>query len=68
MMIPKEIAPAVKPYASIAFLDTETLSQVDYIQDPRGTDVKTLTGITFYENKLYLGSLHNNYIGVYSLV
>jgi hypothetical protein len=68
MMVPKELAPKVKPYAGIAILDPETLSQVALIQDPRGTDVKTMTGITFHENKLYLGSLHNDYIGVYSLV
>jgi hypothetical protein len=68
LMIPKQLVPKVMPYAGIMILDPETRSQVALIQDPRGTDVATLTGITFHENKLYLGSLHNDYIGVYSLM
>ena len=67
MMLPPNLAPKVKPYASIVTIDAETLQQVSYVQDPRGSDIKTMTGITFHENKLYLGSLHNDYIAVYNL-
>lgn len=67
MMMPKKLIPAARPYASIAILDPNTNTLVDLLQDPRGKDVKTMTGITFYGGKLYLGSLYNDYIGVYSL-
>lgn len=67
MMVPKKLVPEVKPFASITILDAETLSQVGFLQDPHGTDIKTMTGITFHENRLYLGSLRNDYIAVYNL-
>ena len=36
------------------------------LQDPTGTDIAALTGVTVHDNKLYLGSLHNDFIGVYT--
>lgn len=67
MTLPKRLLPNTKPYSCVAILDPDTNSLVDLLQDPRGKDLTTMTGITFYKNKLYLGSLHNDYIGVYSL-
>ncbi len=67
MIVPKKIAPRLRPYASIIILDPETSSYVGIIQDPTGKDLSTMTGITFYHGKLYLGSLHHNYIGVYGI-
>ena len=67
MMIPKKFLPKTKPYAAIAVLDPDESRYVGAIQDPWGTDVSTLTGITFHQGNLYLGSLHNDYIAVYDL-
>eukprot|EP00934_Nitzschia_sp_Nitz4_P004608 Nitzschia sp. Nitz4//scaffold9_size221794//91527//93025//NITZ4_001345-RA/size221794-snap-gene-0.99-mRNA-1//1//CDS//3329560998//4598//frame0 len=67
MLIPKQLAPKPELFASIEILDPETLQYVGLIQDPYGKDISKLTGITLHDNKIYLGSLHNNYVGVYDL-
>lgn len=67
MLIPKKLSPSLKSYASIVVLDPDALSYVEIIQDPTGKDLSSMTGITFHHGRLYLGSLHQNYIGVYSL-
>ena len=71
MVIPKRLSPRAKPYASIVILDparsSTSGSYQGIVQDPTGKDVATLTGITFHEGKLYLGTLHRDYIGVYSV-
>ena len=41
--------------------------QTRLLQDPHGEDIGMLTGVTLWDEKLYLGSLHNDYIGVYDL-
>ena len=42
--------------------------QTRLLQDPRGEDIGImLTGVTLWDEKQYLGSLHNDYIGVYDL-
>ena len=43
------------------------MAKLDSLQDPRGEDIGMLTGVTLWDEKLYLGSLHNDYIGVYDL-
>lgn len=43
----------------------EVISRV--VQDPEGVDLRTITGVTENKGRLYLGSLHNNFIGVYAL-
>ena len=67
--LPKRLAPPIKPYGGVAVFDPEIeqASPVTFIQDPDGNDVGMITGITVHDNKLYLGSLKNNYIGVYHL-
>jgi len=68
LMIPKKLAPATKPYSAIMIVDPEDGNKpVQLIQDPTGKDTSMLTGVTIHDNKLYLGSLHNSYIGVYDL-
>jgi hypothetical protein len=37
------------------------------LQDPGGEVVTMITAVTEYNGKLYLGSLHNDYVGVYTL-
>jgi hypothetical protein len=67
MLIPKEFAPHVRPYGGITVVDGATGTFIQSIEDPSGKDIDKITGVTVHNNKLYLGSLENNYIGVYSL-
>lgn len=70
MMLPRELLPKTKPYGGIMVVDpakSGPTSVVKLLQDPRGQDIAHLTGVTVHDNKLYLGSLHNNFIGVYDL-
>lgn len=67
LSLPKSMAPPVKPYGGIAVFDPEGTGSVDFIQDPKGTDIAMLTGVTVHDNKLFLGSLKNDYITVYNL-
>ncbi|GFH43901.1 hypothetical protein CTEN210_00375 [Chaetoceros tenuissimus] len=68
LMIPKSLAPPTEPYtAFIEFEidnDKEVISRV--VQDPEGVDLRTINGVTENKGRLYLGSLHNNFIGVYT--
>lgn len=66
LLLPRWLAPKVKKYGGIVEFDPEH-NHVKYIQDPTGKDIAMLTGVTYYNGKLYLGSLQNQYIGVYSL-
>lgn len=71
MIVPKTFSPRPKPYASIVLLDPSSPSTsgsyVGIVQDPTGKDLATMTGITFHQGKLYLGSIHRDYIGVYTV-
>jgi hypothetical protein len=66
MLLPPALAPKPKPYGGLYEFDAET-GNLTVIQDPTGQDIGMLTGVTVHDNKLYLGSLRNDYIGVYSL-
>ena len=66
LALPKSLAPPTKSYGGVAMFDPEG-RDVTFIQDPMGTDVSFLTGVTVHDNKLYLGTLKNNFIAVYSL-
>jgi hypothetical protein len=70
LMLPKSLIPKTKPYGGILAVDPEKTgsdSVVNLFQDPRGKDIAHLTGVTVHNNKLYLGSLVNNFVGVYDL-
>ena len=56
-------------YTGILVVDPVSGEQQDFIQDPSGQDISLLTGVTVSpkQDKLYLGSLHNDYVGVYLL-
>jgi hypothetical protein len=66
LLLPKRLAPKTVQFGAILELDPET-KEFRYIQDPTGQDVTLITGVTKHQNKLYLGSLSNNYIAVYDL-
>lgn len=67
MTVPKALMPKPKPYGGVIEVDPIS-GEFRYIQDPYGSDIGSLTGVTVWENKLYLGSLYNKYVGVYDLV
>jgi len=72
--IPRTIMPKTEPYGGILILDPEASATdgdasnpavLRLIQDPTGKDISHLTGITFQDKKFYLGSLKNDFVGVY---
>lgn len=68
LSLPKSMAPPIQLYGGVAVFDPESENgSIHYIQDPKGKDVGMLTGVTVHDNKLYLGSLKNDYIAVYHL-
>jgi len=71
MMIPKRFLPKVVPYGGIVEIspgDSTSCGQITrIIQDPTGKDIGMITGVTVHQEKLYLGSIQNNFIGVYDL-
>jgi len=71
MMIPRTWAPSLEVYGAAAEIhpgDENTPARITRIfQDPDGRDMSMITGVTEHEDKLYLGSLHNNFVGVVSL-
>jgi hypothetical protein len=68
MIMPKWLTPKAKPYGGVIVVDPESSSYVELIQDPHGAEISQLTGVTVHDNKLYLGSLHNDFLGVYDLL
>lgn len=66
MMLPKRMAPKIKPYGGVIEVDPVT-KELQYFQDPNAEDIGMIAGVTVWDNKLYLGSLKNNYVGVYDL-
>lgn len=74
--MPRTIVPKTEPYGGILMLDPEASATDGHasnravlrlIQDPTGKDITHLTGITVQEKKLYLGSLKNDFVGVYDI-
>jgi hypothetical protein len=66
-MLPKEWLPKMKPYGGITIVDAATSRYVGLVQDPSGEDIAHITGVTVHDNKIFLGSLKNDFIGVYDL-
>lgn len=66
MMLPKWLAPKPTEYGCIVEVDMLT-GETRTFQDPDATDMEFLTGVTVHNNKLYLGSLHSDLVGIYSL-
>lgn len=64
MALPKSLAPPVKKFGGIIEYDLTDGSHRK-ILDPKGDTISMLTGVTLQNGKLYLGSLQNDYIGVF---
>lgn len=71
LMMPRNWTPHTEPYGAVAEIhpgDENVPARILRImQDPDGRDVRMITGVTEHGGKLYLGSLHNNCVGVVSL-
>jgi hypothetical protein len=68
LIMPPFLAPKTVPFGGVVVVDPKTSSFIELLQDPDGTDIRSLTGVTVHDNKLFLGSLHgNDFIGVYDL-
>lgn len=64
--LPKSLAPKPPEYGCVVEIDMET-GAIRTLQDPDGTDLEFITGVTAHDNKLYLGSLHRDVVGIYDL-
>lgn len=69
MVLPRRLAPDAKPYGGVAIIDPGDGQNVPSVrqiyQDPNGRDISTITAVTIgLDGKAYLGSLHNNFVGV----
>jgi len=72
MMLPKWATPKPVKYGGIVEISYDGTERGQryaqrVIQDPEGEVFSMITGVTEHEGKLYLGSLKNEYIGVYDL-
>jgi hypothetical protein len=71
LMLPRNATPAAEPFGGFAEIDpgasNSPASIIRVFQDPDGRDIDFITGVTEFGGKVYLGSLHGNFIGVYDL-
>ncbi len=67
MMLPRSLAPPAQPFGGVVEIDASSGKTRRFLQDPTAKDIGMLTGVTINDNRLYLGSLENNFIGVYDL-
>jgi Strictosidine synthase len=66
MILPRTITPEIASFGGLIEVNPKT-SEYRFLLDPTGQDLRFLTGVTHYQGKLYLGSLENDFIGVYDL-
>ena len=64
MILPRTWIPAGRPYGGVAIIHAGDGQDKYIFQDPNGGDITAITGVTERDGKLYLGSLHNDFIGV----
>jgi hypothetical protein len=71
LMLPRNATPDAKPYGGFAEMnpgnEQSSPGIIRVFQDPDGADVDFVTGVTAHAGNVYLGSLHNDFIGIYSL-
>ena len=71
LLLPRNATPDAEPYGGFAEIDPGNdgtpASVLRVFQDPDGRHIDFITGVTEYDGKVYLGSLHGNFVGVYSL-
>ena len=71
LMLPRNATPDAEHYGGFAEIypgSTHSHARILRVfQDPDGSDIDFITGVTEFDGKVYLGSLHNDYVGVYDL-
>jgi hypothetical protein len=71
LMLPRNATPSSQPYGGFAEIDPGNKGSspgiLRILQDPNGQDIDFITGVTVFDGKVYLGSLHGNFVGVYAL-
>ena len=67
MMLPRSLAPEPKRIGCVVEVDPAKGKLLNVFLDPKGDDIADLHGVTVNNQKLYLGSLYNDYVGVYDL-
>ena len=76
MILPRILVPPVKAFGGVIEFDptgattttTTTATVTRTFLDPTGRDISMLTGVTVGpDGNLYLGSLHNKFVGMYEL-
>ncbi|EJK56193.1 hypothetical protein THAOC_23968 [Thalassiosira oceanica] len=71
LMLPRSLSPKQDPYAAVAEFHPGDLDTAAYVtrlwQDPDGKDISMVTGVTVHGERVYIGTLNGNYIGVLNL-
>jgi len=72
LMLPVSVLLKIKPvkYGGVVEMpvgdnDDNSSKSIRILQDPFGKEIGMLTGVATFENKLYLGSLKNEFIGMF---
>ena len=68
LQLPASAFGAIKPvkYGGVARIHTRS-GDMSILQDPKGEEIGLITGLTVFDKKLYMGSLKNDFVGVYDL-
>jgi len=68
LQLPASVLRAIKPvkYGGVAVIHTHS-GDMSILQDPKGEEIGLITGLTVFDKKLYMGSLVNDFVGVYDL-
>jgi len=72
MMLPSSLMPKLDQYGGFVELSLSSSSSSEthitrVFQDQTGENISTITGVTEYGGKIYLGGFHAKFIGVYDL-
>ena len=61
----------IKPvrYGGVAVIRDggKSSAKMEMIQDPMGKEIGLITGLAVFDRRLYMGSLTNDFVGVYEL-
>jgi len=67
MMLPKAMSPGLLRYGGFVEFDPYSGTVKRIVQDPKGEEIVGITSVTEHKGKVYLGSLENEFVGVYQL-
>lgn len=67
MALPRTLLPKMNMFGGLIQFNPDDATDIQYYLDPTGIDIQYITGVTYHNGKLYLGSIVNHYIGVYNI-